>query len=85
MERVAFVMRVKEGEEKEYRRRHREVWPAVEAESHAEASFQSCLLKSEALRDILSDFLRIQVIIRFSSWSNFWGPLQPTMDKVTSR
>ena len=32
MERVAFVMRVKEGEEEEYRRRHREVWPAVLAD-----------------------------------------------------
>ena len=29
MERVAFVMHVKDGEEEEYRRRHREVWPAV--------------------------------------------------------
>ena len=29
MERVTFVMRVKEGEEEEYQRRHREVWPAV--------------------------------------------------------
>ena len=32
MERVAFVMHVKEGEEEEYRRRHREVWPAVLAD-----------------------------------------------------
>ena len=32
MERVAFVMHVKEGEEEEYRRRHREVWPAVAAD-----------------------------------------------------
>ena len=32
MERVAFVMRVQEGEEEEYRRRHREVWPAVLAD-----------------------------------------------------
>ena len=32
MERVAFVMRVREGEEEEYRRRHREVWPAVLAD-----------------------------------------------------
>ena len=32
MERVAFVLQVKEGEEEEYRRRHREVWPAVLAE-----------------------------------------------------
>ena len=32
MERVAFVMHVKDGEEEEYRRRHREVWPAVLAE-----------------------------------------------------
>ncbi len=29
MERVAFVMRVKEGEEEEYRQRHQRVWPAV--------------------------------------------------------
>ena len=32
MERVAFIMRVREGEEEEYRRRHREVWPAVLAD-----------------------------------------------------
>ena len=32
MQRVAFVMHVKEGEEEEYRRRHREVWPAVLAD-----------------------------------------------------
>ena len=32
MERVAFVMHVKEGEEEEYRRRHREVWPSVLAD-----------------------------------------------------
>ena len=32
MERVAFVMHVREGEEEEYRRRHREVWPAVLAD-----------------------------------------------------
>ena len=32
MQRVAFVMRVKEGEADEYVRRHREVWPQVEAD-----------------------------------------------------
>ncbi len=32
MQRVAFVMHVKEGEEEEYRRRHREVWPDVLAD-----------------------------------------------------
>ncbi len=32
MQRVAFVMHVKEGEEEEYRRRHRDVWPAVLAD-----------------------------------------------------
>ena len=32
MERVAFVMHVRAGEEEEYRRRHREVWPAVLAD-----------------------------------------------------
>ncbi|MEC7227098.1 MAG: L-rhamnose mutarotase [Candidatus Latescibacterota bacterium] len=32
MERVAFVMHVKEGQEAEYVRRHREVWPQVLAD-----------------------------------------------------
>lgn len=27
MQRIAFVMRVRPGQEQEYRRRHREVWP----------------------------------------------------------
>ena len=29
MQRVAFVMHVKEGREEEYMRRHRDVWPQV--------------------------------------------------------
>lgn len=29
MQRVAFIMRVKEGQEEEYIRRHQEVWPEV--------------------------------------------------------
>ena len=29
MQRIAFVMRVKEGQEAEYRRRHEAVWPAM--------------------------------------------------------
>ena len=32
MQRVAFVMHVKEGQEAEYVRRHREVWPQVLAD-----------------------------------------------------
>ena len=32
MQRVAFVMHVKEGQEAEYIRRHREVWPQVLAD-----------------------------------------------------
>lgn len=32
MQRVAFVMHVKEGQEEEYIRRHREVWPGVLAD-----------------------------------------------------
>ena len=32
MQRVAFVMHVKEGQETEYVRRHREVWPQVLAD-----------------------------------------------------
>ena len=32
MQRVAFVMRVKEGQEEEYIRRHEEVWPEVQAD-----------------------------------------------------
>ena len=32
MQRVAFVMQVKEGQEAEYVRRHREVWPQVLAD-----------------------------------------------------
>ena len=32
MQRVAFVMQVKPGQEEEYARRHREVWPQVEAD-----------------------------------------------------
>ncbi|MCY3708365.1 MAG: L-rhamnose mutarotase [Caldilineaceae bacterium] len=32
MERVAFAMHVREGEEEEYRRRHQDVWPAVLAD-----------------------------------------------------
>ena len=32
MQRVAFVMQVKPGQEEEYVRRHREVWPEVEAD-----------------------------------------------------
>ena len=32
MQRVAFVMHVKEGQEAEYVRRHREVWPQVSAD-----------------------------------------------------
>lgn len=32
MQRVAFVMHVKEGQEPEYVRRHREVWPQVLAD-----------------------------------------------------
>ena len=32
MQRVAFVMHVKEGQEAEYVRRHREVWPRVLAD-----------------------------------------------------
>lgn len=31
MQRVAFVMRVKEGQQAEYIRRHRQVWPEVQA------------------------------------------------------
>ncbi len=31
MERVAFVMRVKEGQQQEYIRRHQQVWPEVQA------------------------------------------------------
>ena len=43
MERVAFVMHVKEGEEEEYRRRHREVWPAVLAELERAGVRSMCL------------------------------------------
>ena len=32
MQRVAFVMHVKEGQEEEYIRRHRDVWPQVLAD-----------------------------------------------------
>ena len=32
MQRVAFVMRVKEGQQQEYIRRHQNVWPEVEAD-----------------------------------------------------
>jgi L-rhamnose mutarotase len=34
MDRVSFVMRVKDGQQDEYIRRHREVWPDVMAEHH---------------------------------------------------
>ncbi len=32
MQRVAFILRVKEGQEEEYMRRHQEVWPQVLAD-----------------------------------------------------
>ena len=50
MKRNAFIMKIKEGFEAEYKKRHDEIWPELEAEiSKAGVSDYSIYLDSESL------------------------------------
>ena len=78
MQRIAFIMKIKPGTQKEYRRRHQQVWP----ELLTDLKNAGCQNYSIYLRDTelfaymeVDDFQRYLEIMAASSASEHWEAL----------
>jgi L-rhamnose mutarotase len=75
MERIGFLMRLRPGAEKEYRRRHAEVWPEMLAALRsAGARKYSIFLRGEDLFGYLEveDFARFRSMMAVSPVNDRW-------------
>ncbi|MBA3875988.1 MAG: L-rhamnose mutarotase [Anaerolinea sp.] len=91
MERIGFRMRLRPGQEAEYRRRHAAVWPELLADLRAAgASNYSIFLDGEDLFGYLEvdDFERFRTVMVASEANTRWQPemaalIDPLTDPAT--
>ena len=86
MQRVAFVMRVRAGQEEEYRRRHRAVWPEMlDALKRAGCANYSIFLRGRDLFAYLevADLDRMRRELEASEASRRWeAHMAPVMERA---
>ena len=86
MQRVAFVMRVRAGQEEEYRRRHRAVWPEMlDALKRAGCANYSIFLRGRDLFAYLevADLDRMRRELEASEASRRWeAHMAPIMERA---
>jgi L-rhamnose mutarotase len=85
MQRIAFVMRVRDGQEEEYRRRHQAVWPEMlEALKRAGCANYSIFQRGRDLFAYLevADFERMRRELAGSDASRRWeAQMAPLMER----
>ena len=85
MQRVAFVMHVKEGQEEEYIRRHRDVWPQVLADlKHAGVHQMNIFMAGRQLFLYMEvdDYAKASRVLETSpksvQWEEYMAPIMET-------